>query len=228
MSEGDAVHHIVRLVVDQLQLDVLLVATYHLAGAIVVYVVCTEHRFVVVRTKRVEALQVRLESRCDVSEIDFSIDVDDCTGLFRTDIVGHILFESAGKFFYILHLHRKTCSIGMSTKVFQEVTTMFNCLIHVESRYGTSRTGSQIVGACQDYCRTVIDFRQTRCHDTDHSLVPFFVEDDDGTSVGEVFQIFHNLVGFFRHGLVQVLACLVVLVDLVGFLQSCREVLFYQ
>ena len=38
LSEGDTVHHVVRFVVYQLQLDVLLVSSYYLACTIVVHV----------------------------------------------------------------------------------------------------------------------------------------------------------------------------------------------
>ena len=58
--------------------------------------------------------------------------------------------------------------------------------------------------------------------------MPRFIVDDNGTPVCQPFQTIYNLIGLFGHGLVQVLAGLIVLVDLVGFLQCCRKVLFYK
>lgn len=49
LSEGNAIHHIVRLAIHQLQLDVFLLATDHLAGAIVKHILCTEHRLGIIR-----------------------------------------------------------------------------------------------------------------------------------------------------------------------------------
>ena len=190
--------------------------------------VCAEDRLVVVRAKRVKALQVRVELRGDILEIDFRIDVDHCTCLLRKDIVGYIFFEALGELFHIFCLHRKAGCIGVTTEVFQQVATIFDGLVHIESRYGASRTGCQIVGASQYHRRAIVDFGKARCHDTDNPLVPFFVEDNDGTAFGQVFEFFHNLVGFLGHGLVQVLAGFVVLVDLVGLLQCGRKVLFHQ
>lgn len=43
LSEGYAVHHIVALAVHKLQLDVLLVSSHHLAGAIVIHALGAEH-----------------------------------------------------------------------------------------------------------------------------------------------------------------------------------------
>ena len=56
--------------------------------------------------------------------------------------------------------------------------------------------------------------------------MPVFIVQYDGTSVGKSVQVSYNLVGLLGHGLVQVLACLVVLVDLSGFLQGKREIFF--
>ena len=228
LSESDAVHDIVGFIVYQFQLDVFLFTSYHLAGTIIVYMVRTEYRFVVVRPKRIESLQVRMEFWSDITEIYFSIDVDDRTSLFRQDVVGYIFLESAGEFFHIFRFHRQAGSIGMSTEVFQQIATMLDGLVHIESRDRTCRTGSQIIGTSENHSRTIVYFSQTGCHDTNHALVPFLVEDNDGTAFGQVFQLFDNLVGFLGHGLVQILAGFVVLVDLVGFFQGSREVLFYQ
>ena len=58
LSKGNAVHHAVAEVVYQLQLDVLLIVPYHLAGAVVVYLACTEGRLEVIGAKGFEALNL--------------------------------------------------------------------------------------------------------------------------------------------------------------------------
>ena len=68
LSECDAVHDVIRLVVNQFQLDMFLVASHYFAGSVVIDVMRTEDRFDIVRTERIEFLQVIEEFRCDVSE----------------------------------------------------------------------------------------------------------------------------------------------------------------
>ena len=83
MSESDTVHDVVRLVVHQLQFDVFLVSSYHLAGTIIVHIQGCENRLVVLRTKWVELLQVEEKLRSDVSEVQLCINLDGSVGLLR-------------------------------------------------------------------------------------------------------------------------------------------------
>ena len=77
LPEGNAVHDVVRFVIHQFQFDVLLVASHYFAGSVVIDVMRTEDRFDIVRTERIEFLQVIEEFRCDVSEVDLRIYIDD-------------------------------------------------------------------------------------------------------------------------------------------------------
>lgn len=87
LSECDAVHDVIRLVVNQFQLDMFLIASHYFAGSVVIDVMRTEDRFDIVRTERVEFLQVIEEFRCDVSEVDLRIYIDDGAGLFRQNML---------------------------------------------------------------------------------------------------------------------------------------------
>lgn len=87
LSECDAVHDVIRLVVNQFQLDMFLVASHYFAGSVVIDVMRTEDRFDIVRTERIEFLQVIEEFRCDVSEVDLRIYIDDGAGLFRQNML---------------------------------------------------------------------------------------------------------------------------------------------
>ena len=53
-------------------------------------------------------------------------------------------------------------------------------------------------------------------------------KDDNGASFRQIVQFFHNFIGFFGHGLVQILAGFIVLVDQIGFFQCGGEILFDQ
>ena len=114
----------------------------------------------------------------------------------------------------------------MTSEVFQKVAAVFNGFVDIESGDGTGRSGCHVIRTCQYYCRPVIDFRQPGGYDADDAFMPVFIVQYDGTSVGKSVQVSYNLVGLLGHGLVQVLACLVVLVDLSGFLQGEREIFF--
>ena len=69
-----------------------LIASNYFAGSVVIDVMRTEDRFDIVRTERVEFLQVIEEFRCDVSEVDLRIYIDDGAGLLPAEyVVTHIL-----------------------------------------------------------------------------------------------------------------------------------------
>ena len=114
----------------------------------------------------------------------------------------------------------------MTSKVFQKVAAVFNGFVDIESGDGTGRPGCHVIRTCQYYCWPVIDFRQPGGYDADDTFMPVFIVQYDGTSVGKSVQVSYNIVGLLGHGLVQVLASLVVLIDLSGFLQGKREIFF--
>lgn len=87
LSECDTVHDVIRLVVNQFQLDMFLIASHYFAGSVVIDVMRTEDRFDIVRTERIEFLQIIEEFRCDVSEVDLRIYIDDGAGLFRQNML---------------------------------------------------------------------------------------------------------------------------------------------
>jgi len=114
----------------------------------------------------------------------------------------------------------------MPSEVFQKVAAVFNGFVDVESGDGTGRAGCHVIRARQHYCRAVIDFSQPGGNDSDDTFMPVFIVQYYRTAIGKSVQIGHNLIGFFGHGLVQVLAGLIVLIDLSGFLQGKRKIFF--
>ena len=85
-----------------------------------------------------------------------------------------------------------------------------------------------IIRACQYYGGAVIYFRQAGSDDSDYPFMPILVVQHDGAAVCESFQTGYDLIGLFGHGLVEVFAGFVILIDLSGLFQSNREVLFRQ
>lgn len=69
MSESDAVHDIVALVVHQFQFDMFLFASYDLARSVVIYMLRTKQRFRIVRPERIELFKVVVKLVRDVFEV---------------------------------------------------------------------------------------------------------------------------------------------------------------
>ena len=105
LSECDTVHYIVRLVVNQFQFDMFLVASHHFACTVVIYMMRTENRLHIVRAERIELLQVTEEPGRNIPEINFSIDVDYRTGLFGQDMLRNEVLEPLGESLHILYFH---------------------------------------------------------------------------------------------------------------------------
>lgn len=63
----------------------------------------------------------------------------------------------------------------MATEIFQQITTIFNRLIHVKTRYGTGGTCCHIIRTGQYYRGAIINLRQAGGNDTDNTFVPILV-----------------------------------------------------
>ena len=63
--------------------DRFLITPYYFAGSIIIYIMCTKDWFVVVRSEGIELFQVGMELRSDIPEVNFCININYSTGLFR-------------------------------------------------------------------------------------------------------------------------------------------------
>ena len=81
-----------------------LVPSDKLTGSIVLYTVCTEDRFLVVRTKRTHLLQVTQELGRDLFQIQNRVNIQLRNHLFRNDMFGCQLEEPLPEGFQILFL----------------------------------------------------------------------------------------------------------------------------
>lgn len=62
---------------------------------------CTKDWFVVVRSEGIELFQVCMELRSDIPEVNFCININYSTGLFRQNMFCDIGFKTTGEFFHI-------------------------------------------------------------------------------------------------------------------------------
>ena len=216
LAEGDAVHDVARLVVDEFELDVFLSAPDHLARAVVIDALCAEDGFRVARPEGGEAFELAVEARGDVLEVDDGVDVEAGAGLLAMDVGGHELLEASRELGHVLHLHRQAGGIGVSAEVLEQVGAALHGLVDVESRHRAGRACGDAVGAGQHDAGAVEQFGQARGHDADDALVPRVARQDDGAARVEVGQLADALGGLFGDLLVEVLAGFVVEVDARG------------
>ena len=116
----------------------------------------------------------------------------------------------------------------MSTKVQQQVSAALDGIIEIVASHTTGRACGNAVKLCQHHRRTVIEFRQSGCHNAYHTLLPVLVIEHDTRLVFLIFELLHNLVGLFRHLLIYILALFIILVDVVGFSQCLLKVTLHQ
>ncbi len=94
LSEGDAVHDDGRFRVYELQFDVLLMASYHLAGAVVEDVTRQEQRLAVARAMGGQSLQFAEQSLVNLMKVQLLVDVQRLLSLFGQYVVADILLKT--------------------------------------------------------------------------------------------------------------------------------------
>ena len=104
----------------------LLFSAYHLAGAVIIYSVGAENRFLVARTERREALQVGLQMLGNVFEINFCINVEHWLCLLRRNVLFYIMLEPVSELSYLIPSQGESGSIGMTAEIEQEVAAAFD------------------------------------------------------------------------------------------------------
>ena len=179
LSEGDAVHDVVRLGIDQFQFDVLLLASHHLRRAEVIDILRAEDRFRVARSKRSEALEVVVQLLRDILEVDERVDVEESLRLLRLDVAIHIGLESVAKLPHVAPAQRQSCRVGMAAEVEQQVAAALDGRVDIKSRHAPSRSCRQVSLARDDHGGAEVDLCQSAGYDAHHALLPVFVVEDD-------------------------------------------------
>ena len=195
----------------------LLLTAHHLRRAVVVDITGAEDGLLVAGTVRGELLQVVVQLLGDILEVDFFLNLECGLRLFREDMLVDIMLETASELRDILDLQRETDGIGMSAEILQQVATALHGIVDVIAGHTAGRTSGQVAAAGENDRRTIVHFRHSRGHDTYHTLLPVLVVEHDTVVVLLTLQLLDNLVGLLRHLLVDILALLVVDVDVVGF-----------
>ena len=113
----------------------------------------------------------------------------------------------------------------MSAEILEQVASGFHGAIDIIALHRARRACGYSVGKREHYRRLVVKFGESRSDDTDNSLVPIFVVDNDSAFVGvELSAIFEYSICFIGDLLVEFLSVLVVLVDIFAELKRLVEV----
>ena len=109
----------------------LLLSAHHLGGAVVVDVAGAEQGLGVVRAVGRKLLQVVVHLLGDVLEVNHLLNVEHGLSLFGQDVLVDILLETATELGNVLDGQRQTDSIGVATKVFENVTARLHGIVDV-------------------------------------------------------------------------------------------------
>ena len=107
------------------------------------------------------------------------------------DMFFYPTFNTFSQFRYLFFLQGQTGSIGVSAKVLDDVTTGIDGRIYVETLDGTCRTAGKAQSRSEHDGRTIIMLSQSAGNDSDHTLVPRGIIDEDGLLVLDVHLVNH-------------------------------------
>ena len=202
-----------------------LLASHHLTCTIVVHAYSTEYRFGVARSEGSKTLEVAVQLLCDVAEVDFGINIEHRLGLFGLNMLVDIFLEAAAELLNVVPTKRQSGRIGMSAKIDEQVAATLYGRVDVKTRNAACRTRSKVAVACEHHSRTEIDFGESRSHNAYHTLLPVLVVEHYRRLVALALESRHDVIGILGHLLVDVLALVVVAVDVLSLLKRVRKVL---
>ena len=160
-----------------------------------------------------QLLQVVVQLLGDVLEVDDGLDVNLLLGLLGHDVGADIFLEAATELRDVLGTQRQAHGIGMSAEVLEQVTAALDGIVDVVAGNAAGRAGGHSVLAGEYYRGTEVHLGEARGNDAYNALLPALVVEHDGRLVLLALEALDDLVGLLAHLLVNVLALLVVFVD---------------
>ena len=139
----------------------LLLASYNLARAVVVYVCRAEERLGVAGSERREPFQVVMQFLRYVAEVDFGVDVEHRLCLFGLYVLVYISLESVAELLDVVPTQRQSGCVGVSAEVDEQVAATLDSRVDVEARHAACRTRSEVAVASEHYGRAEVDFGES-------------------------------------------------------------------
>ncbi len=113
------------------------------------------------------------ETGVDLMEVEVGIDIDLGFKVGLLEVLVYDYIESGSKLIQIFGVERQPGGKFVPAELHEHVFALFECVVHVESADAPCRSLHQAVDRAQHDGRTVVFVDQARCHDADHSKVPF-------------------------------------------------------
>ena len=114
-----------------------------------------------------------VERTRDIAQLQLRLNLQSRLQLIWADMCRHIRLETLLKLRQVIHMHTQTRSVLMTTKIGEQVMARIDSCIHIKTIYRTSRTRDNTILTRRQHNRwTIIRLHQTRCHNTQDTLVP--------------------------------------------------------
>ena len=94
LAKGNCIEHLIALLINEVKLNVFRFLTHDLAGTRIIDFAGDKYRLAVARTIRIEHAQITQQGAADVTELDFTVDIDCRSHLFIMDVLLDILGEA--------------------------------------------------------------------------------------------------------------------------------------
>ena len=170
-------------------------------------------RSIISGTKRLEPSQCRPETRRDITEKQFRIDINLRNQHFGINMLLDVIIESLGKLLHIIGLHGHTGCIHVSAEIFEQVGARLYSLVQIESRNATSRSRNKTIAHGQHDRRTIIGFDQPGSHNSYDAFHPFRIVDHRTLELLHERIALDVFVCFRRHTAINVFTILIAAIN---------------
>ena len=201
---------------DEVEFEMHAAGAHLAARAGVVDVLRDEDRIVVAGTEGLELLEDAGELGGDLREVELGVHLHDRDQHLGGDLAGDEGIHPAGELLHVLFLEGQAGGVDVATKILQQVGAALDGLVEVEAGDAAGGARDESVGLGQHDRGLVVGLHEPGGHDPHHALAPLGIVDDGGVLAGQACAGLDHLQGFLGDLAVDVLALVVVLVDLLA------------
>jgi len=180
------------------KLDVFFAGTNQPGASVVRYVSCNKNRREVARTERLKLLEYPEKLLGNLSKVHLGIDIDMRGELVLGDGLFDNVLETSFKIRYVVDIECQPGSIGMASKIFQQIVAGIQGLVDIEAWDGTGRAGCHAIGGGEYDGGTVINLDHPRGHNAYYTFMPAGIIEDSGFLFPESGLLGNHLQGVLR------------------------------
>ena len=131
--ESDAVHHLIRLAINNLELDVLQFLTHKFTGAYITHIERHEHGLDILRSEWVEHAHVPHELVIDLIECEFAVNIKLWSNLLSLNVCFNISAQAFPELRDVLFFQRQAYGISVAAEVLEQIACRLDGRIHVKT-----------------------------------------------------------------------------------------------